>query len=151
MALRGTKKTCVYKSTSNFRAQREKPRHAHSPLILCPFMKRRVSQVVPLQFYEFWTPNRWLSKQLIFILEDLRLMGTCIKFVTTISLNFCQTFEKVGKLRSNKKFVQTYSTNMQVFSSNAIPKRRSIQFICKQIDWMCRRLGLIFLFKLYQT
>ena len=35
-----------------------------------------------------------------FVFYDLWSMGICIKLVTTISLNFFLTFEKVGKLRS---------------------------------------------------
>ena len=82
-----------------------------------------MSQVVPQHFSEFWTPNQRLGKPMIFVFDDLRSMGTCIKLVTTISPNFCGTFEKVGKLRSYV-FVSLIVHVGSIFSKCFIPKRR---------------------------
>ena len=61
-----------------------------------------MSLVVHLQFSKFWAPNWRLGKAIIFVFEAVQAMGTCIKLFTTISLNFCQTFENFEQLRSYK-------------------------------------------------
>ena len=59
-----------------------------------------MSQVVHQQLSEFWTTNQRLGKPMIFVFDDLRSMGTCIKLFTTISPNFCRRYENVEELKS---------------------------------------------------
>ena len=57
-----------------------------------------------------WAPTNnpspiWtLGQPLIFGFETIRTIGTCIQLVTTKSMNFFRTFEKVGPLRSYENF-----------------------------------------------